>query len=103
MGSKGPHPWHAIYGYPWDDLPTGVGPWHWHSTLEAALLEALDWSKLPLLVADICPMCRNMGPGPHTPRWNIYRGPDWGAAPPCWFWDVVHGEWPPPPPHPPPW
>jgi len=92
-----PAAWHLIYGYEALDLPPDVAAFHTQNYLYQALLEALQWSRMPQLVADICSYCRAGANGPHLPRWNIYRGPDVANAPPCIFWSYWWGPppWPP--------
>lgn len=82
---------HAIYAYQSLLIPPGVGAYHWHDLADTACMEALTWVSMPGLVVDMCPACRNFAPGPHVPRYNIYRGGILPDPPICLLWDSWHG------------
>jgi hypothetical protein len=95
-GTTDPLTVHAVYYYEALSIPPGITAYKFHEDLEFARLEALTWLHMPNIVQDLCILCRNFGPGPVLPRWNIYRGEAPAHVVPCQWWDVKDGDppWP---------
>lgn len=91
---RGPNAVHAVHcynlfdGWPW---PEYIWCLDFMRQVDAELF-AINVTRDPIYLADVCPLCNVYVPGIRLPRWNIHRGENR-----LWFPSRTYLEpWPPP-------